>query len=121
MQRTDDQTAFARRLRRKQTFAERILWILLRDRELAGYKFRRQHPIGPYFGDFVCMRHRLVIECDGVTHLGRQQYDHARDIYLRATGHRVLRFSDERVQGNPDRVVAEILAELTKPSPPPSP
>lgn len=94
---------------------------LLRDRELAGHKFRRQHPIGPYFGDLVCTRDRLVIECDGVTHQGLEQYDLARDRYLRDTGHRVLRFSDERVQGDPGRVVAQILAELTKPSPPPSP
>ena len=79
MHRTEEQTAFARKLRRKQTLAERILWILLRDRDLARYKFRRQQPIGAYFADFVCARHKLVIECDGVTHEGREVFDATRD------------------------------------------
>ena len=112
MHRTEEQTAFARKLRRKQTLAERILWILLRDRDLARYKFRRQQPIGAYFADFVCSRHKLVIECDGVTHEGREVFDAARDAYMTSRGYRVLRYTDERVQGNPDLVAAGILAVL---------
>jgi very-short-patch-repair endonuclease len=112
MPRTEEQTAFARKLRRKQTLAERVLWILLRDRDLAHYKFRRQQPIGPYFADFVCARHKLVIECDGVTHDGRERFDLARDDYLVSRGYRVLRYTDERVHGNSDLVAADILATL---------
>ena len=112
MPRTEEQTAFARNLRRKQTLAERILWILLRNRDLAHYKFRRQQPIGMYFADFVCARHKLVIECDGITHEGRELFDAARDAYMTSRGYRVLRYTDERVHGNPDLVAADILAVL---------
>ena len=112
MHRTEEQTAFARKLRRKQTLAERILWILLRNRDLAHYKFRRQQPIGMYFADFVCARHKLVIECDGITHEGRELFDAARDAYMTSRGYRVLRYTDERVHGNPDLVAADILAVL---------
>ena len=112
MPRTEEQTAFARKLRRKQTLAERILWILLRNRDLAHYKFRRQQPIGMYFADFVCARHKLVIECDGITHEGRELFDAARDAYMTSRGYRVLRYTDERVHGNPDLVAADILAVL---------
>ena len=112
MPRTEEQNAFARKLRRRQTLAERILWILLRDRELARYKFRRQQPIGVYFADFVCSRHKIVVECDGVTHEGRELFDAARDAYMASCGYRVLRYTDARVYGNPDLVAADILAVL---------
>lgn len=112
MQRTDEQTAFARRLRRKQTLAERILWILLRDRDLEGYKFRRQHPIGSYFADFVCPKHKLVIEIDGISHVGRERQDAARDDFLLESGFSVVRFTDEQVHSNPDRVASDILSVL---------
>ena len=112
MPRTEEQTAFARKLRRKQTLAERILWILLRNRDLADYKFRRQQPIGAYFADFVCSRHKLVIECDGISHEDRKARDAVRDAYMASCGYRVLRYTDERVHGNPDSVAADILAAL---------
>ena len=106
--------AFARRLRRKATHAEKILWILLRDRDLAGYKFRRQQPIGLYFADFACLRLQVVIECDGITHLERVLQDAIRDAYMVDLGWRVLRFSDARLIGDPDRVLAEIAAALQR-------
>ena len=112
MHQTENQTQFARRLRRKSTLAEKVMWILLRDRELAGFKFRRQHPIGIYTVDFVCMAHGLIVECDGITHDDRAAYDRARDLFLAAQGYRVLRFKDEAVHGNPDRVAAQVLAAL---------
>jgi very-short-patch-repair endonuclease len=58
----------ARRLRREATDAERRLWSALRDRRLAGYRFRRQYPIGRYIADFACTRHRLIVEADGGQH-----------------------------------------------------
>lgn len=112
MPRTEEQTTFARKLRCKQTRSERIFWILLRNRDLAHYKFRRQHPIGPYFADFVCPRHKIVIECDGATHEDRAALDAARDAYMMGCGYQVLRYTDERIHGNPDSVVADILAAL---------
>ena len=57
--------AFARELRRQQTDAEAVMWSLLRDRRLAGCKFRRQYPLGPYVLDFYCQEARLAIELDG--------------------------------------------------------
>jgi very-short-patch-repair endonuclease len=114
MKQSTDQTQFARRLRRKSTLAEKVMWILLRDRDLAGYKFRRQHPIGSYTVDFVCITQGLVVECDGITHDDRAPYDQARDHYLRSQGFRVLRFKDEAIHGNPDCVAAQILAALVE-------
>jgi very-short-patch-repair endonuclease len=112
MQRTSEQTKFARRLRRTQTYSERVLWILLRSRELARFKFRRQHPIGHYFANFACVARKLIVECDGLTHVGREKYDAMRDAFLQTQGYRVLRFTDDEVQGNPDRAAAKILKEI---------
>ncbi len=112
MHQTENQTQFARRLRRKSTLAEKVMWILLRDRDLAGFKFRRQHAIGIYTVDFVCVPHRLIVECDGITHDDRAAYDHARDVFLAAKRFRVLRFKDDAIHGNPDRVAAQILEAL---------
>jgi very-short-patch-repair endonuclease len=112
MHQTDNQTQFARRLRRKSTLAEKVMWILLRDRDLAGFKFRRQHPIGIYTVDFVYIAFGVIVECDGITHKDRAVYDRARDVHLGVAGFRVLRFKDDAIHGDPDRVVAQILAVL---------
>jgi len=90
---------------------------LLRDRDLSHrdlsrFKFRRQHPVGPYFADFACAWRRLIVECDGNTHDERKAQDAVRDLWFQRAGWRVLRFGDERVICDPDRVVAEILAVL---------
>src|ERR1700704_5521681 len=70
-------TARARQLRKKQTWAEKALWRLLRDRRFSGYKFRRQHPFGDYFLDFYCAEAKLVLETDGFMHghPERQKHD----------------------------------------------
>ena len=60
---------FARRMRREPSPAEDAMWRLLRNRRLAGFRFRRQHPIPPYITDFYCSVAKLVIELDGDTHL----------------------------------------------------
>jgi len=102
------QLAFARRLRREPPVTERLLWALLRDRRLEGLKFRRQVPLGRYVADFLCPRHRLVIEADGPHHED-SLHEQARDAWLRAQGFRVLRFDNRRIQAAPDAVLAEIL------------
>jgi very-short-patch-repair endonuclease len=76
----------ARLLRRKQTWAEKALWRLLRDHRFSGYKFRRQHPLGRYYLDFYCAEARLVLETDGFGHgfPGQQKHDAQRDEFLRS-------------------------------------
>jgi len=97
---------------------ERLLWKLLRDRRLDGLKFRRQLPIGRYIADFVCLRHRLIIEADGPHHEARLEADAARDAWLRAQGFQVLRFTNQAIQGFPEAVLNQILAAC---APNPSP
>jgi very-short-patch-repair endonuclease len=72
----------ARTLRKNMTDVERLLWGRLRDRQLGGYKFRRQHPIGPFFLDFVCLEKKLVIEVDGGQHAKNLDADVKRSNYL---------------------------------------
>jgi len=97
---------------------ERLLWKLLRDCRLDGLKFRRQLPIGRYVADFVCLRHRLIIEADGPHHEERTEADAVRDAWLRAQGFRVLRFTNQAIQGFPETVLNQILAAC---APNPSP
>jgi very-short-patch-repair endonuclease len=102
------QLAFARRLRREQPVTERLLWTLLRDRRLEGLKFRRQVPLGRYVADFLCPRHRMIVEADGPHHED-SLHDMERDAWLRAQGFRVMRFTNQRIQNAPDAVLDEIL------------
>jgi len=102
----------ARRLRRDQTDAERVLWFRLRDRRLAGWKFRRQAPIDRYVVDFVCADARVIVELDGGQHAERTEQDRARTAVLEAMGYLVLRFWDNDVLGNTDGVVETILNTL---------
>ncbi|MFG0284862.1 MAG: endonuclease domain-containing protein [Phycisphaerales bacterium JB039] len=81
----------ARSLRREATLPERKLWSYLKDRRLAGLKFRRQHPLDRYTVDFFCAEAALVVELDGQRHDAAR--DSARDAVLRAIGFEVLRLS----------------------------
>ena len=83
----------AREMRRDPVLYERRLWKLLRDRRLDGLKFRRQMVIGRYIVDFVCLRHRLIIEADGPTHED-SLHDADRDAFLRSQDFRLLRFAN---------------------------
>ncbi|WP_422291725.1 endonuclease domain-containing protein [Candidatus Binatus sp.] len=87
----------ARRLRAEQTDAERILWRHLRGRRIRNTKFRRQHPIGPYFADFCAIERRLVIELDGAQHARLFHEDETRTSFLKSHGYRVLRFWNDQV------------------------
>ncbi|HAS52732.1 MAG TPA: DNA (cytosine-5-)-methyltransferase [Nitrospiraceae bacterium] len=89
----------ARRLRKNPTHTERHLWRHIGDRQIVGYKFRRQHPIGGYIVDFVNLENKLIIELDGGQHLNNTK-DKIRDEWLRAEGYRVLRFWDNQVFNN---------------------
>ena len=76
----------ARELREQATVIEFLIWSELRGRKLAGLKFRRQHPIGPFVVDFYCAEHQLVVELDGPVHDERQDDDRQRSQYLRQRG-----------------------------------
>lgn len=102
----------ARTLRRDGTAPEKRLWLRLRDRQILGRKFRRQHPIGPFFADFACIEARLVIELDGGQHAQRQDKDDRRTAFMEAAGWRVLRFWNHEVEDNLAGVVDAIARAL---------
>ena len=102
----------ARALRANQTEAETRLWQSLRDRQLAGAKFRRQTPVGPYIADFVCLAAKLIVELDGGQHAENAEADAVRTAWLEGRGFRVLRFWNNDVLVNTEGVLEEILAAL---------
>lgn len=87
----------AQQLRQNASDTERYLWTRIRRRQLGGYRFRRQVPIGNYIVDFACLESRLVIELDGSQHGSHRRLDEAWDLYLQHHGFRVLRFWDNQV------------------------
>ena len=109
--------AYAKLLRRTLTNAETIVWSRIRYARERGYKFRRQHPIGPFVADFACIRARLVIEIDGATHSSDEQraYDLRRDAYMRTHGWRVLRIPNADVYQHLDDVIDSIFATIPPP------
>lgn len=98
----------ARELRHEMTPAETMLWTRLRRKDLHGFKFRRQHPLGPFIVDFCCPVHRLIVELDGPIHDRQTQHDAARTEQLEQFGYRVIRFRNEEVLSDVERIVFEI-------------
>jgi len=106
--------ARSRELRRDSTEAEKRLWAILRNRNLDGWKFRRQFTIDSYVVDFCCIAERLIIEIDGEQHAdARKRYDDARTRELKARGFRVLRFWNTEVLKETEGVVQEISRMLS--------
>lgn len=87
----------ARWLRKNMTTAEQKLWSALKDRQLDGFKFRAQHPVGRFIVDFYCPACRLMIEVDGAIHSTRTDYDVARTDQLKSYGYTVIRFTNDEV------------------------
>ena len=112
-----DTVSRSRSLRREGSRAEKICWELLRDRRLRQLKFRRQHPIGPYFADFACISRKLVIEVDGEHHAFQVEADARRTAYLEAAGWRVIRFWANEVVSNPEGIWEAISLALETPHP----
>ena len=102
----------ARQLRRRSTDAESTLWHELRSRQLSGHRFKRQHPIGNFIVDFVCLESHLVVELDGGQHLESGDYDAARTAYLLDRGFTVIRFWNNQVLNELDGVREAILLAL---------
>jgi very-short-patch-repair endonuclease len=98
----------ARQLRNHLTPAESHLWQALKNRQLNGLRFRCQHPIGRFILDFYCPSCKLAIEVDGEIHSEQVDRDAARTEQLEAYGYRVLRFSNEEVLNNLNRVLETI-------------
>ena len=109
----------ARELRREMTLAERKLWQVLKERRLAGHRFRRQHPLGPYISDFACLEVGIVIEVDGGQHQDNEE-DRRRDRYMHNIGFKVLRFWNNDVLQNLQGVCAVIAQALAERCPHPS-
>lgn len=121
----ETRTRRARDLRKRQTYAEAILWQSLRGRRLDGLHFRRQHAIDPWIVDFACLSLRLVIELDGGVHDDEQRQldDFHRQKGIEALGWFVLRFPNDQVTGALETVIAAIreqvrLAGYVTPHPP---
>jgi very-short-patch-repair endonuclease len=106
-------------LRRNQTDAESLLWFLLRNRRMDGFKFRRQQPIGPYIIDFYCATKKLAIELDGGGHADENQarYDSQRSDFLAREGIEVLRFWNNQLLGETEAVLEVIWNKLNPSSP----
>ena len=98
-----------RRLRAESSDEERKLWAHLRAKRCGGFKFRRQHRIGPYFADFCCVAQHLIIELDGSQQVEpeEERKDGLRTAYLNQQGYRVLRFWNEQVNSDLEGALAK--------------
>ena len=99
----------ARELRKNSTLSEVLFWCVVKNRQFFGLDFNRQKIIGNYIVDFYCPRLKLVIEIDGSSHANRQDYDGARDWYLRSLGLHVLRVYDSDVKENVNDVLRMVV------------
>jgi very-short-patch-repair endonuclease len=113
----------ARELRKRETWAEKLMWSWLRDRRFASYKFRRQQPAGIYYLDFHCEEAELAIELDGSGHghPDQQRHDAEREKFLASRGIKVLRFWNSRLRRDKQSIRDTIFRELQARSPHPLP
>jgi very-short-patch-repair endonuclease len=108
---------YAKRLRADMTKAEVILWTQLKGRNLKGYRFHRQHPVGQYIVDFACRSQMLIIEVDGATHSTNAEiaHDRHRTKFLQVEGWRVLRVGNLDIYENLAGVLEAIASKLPPP------
>ena len=99
----------ARQLRSNMSPTETLLWKHLRSRRFAGFKFRRQHVLGPWIVDYCCCEAGLVLELDGESHEGREEEDRNRQGWLEAQRWQVMRFQNSELYNRLDEVLLEIL------------
>ena len=100
---------FSRQLRIEGTKGEAILWKkVLKAKQMDGYQFNRQYPIGNYIVDFVCRKLNLVIEIDGSSHLTKGKADITRQSFLEEEGYTVLRIKELDVTHRIDDVIGDI-------------
>jgi very-short-patch-repair endonuclease len=103
-----------RKLRRKETYVEKIVWLHLRGRQILGYKFRRQYSVDHFVIDFYCPELKLAVEIDGDVHEIPEQknYDKARQKYLEAFGIKFVRIKNEEFLGNPNKAFSKIEKKI---------
>jgi len=109
-------TDIARRLRKQSTNVAKLLWQRLKGRQLEGYKFRRQQPVGSYIVDFINFEKRIIIELDGGQHAIEKDMDKKRDNWLKVEGYKVLRFWNNEIFENIEGVLEVIRKKLLPPS-----
>jgi very-short-patch-repair endonuclease len=109
---SDPRNETAKELRENSTKAESLLWELLRGKQLCGLKFRRQHPVDPYFADFACVSKQLIVELDGGYHDQTCDKDLKRQRILEAQGWQLIRFSNEDVLESVESVARAIATHL---------
>ena len=109
-----DSFSKAQFLRRNETKAEKLLWEKLRNNQLGGLKFRRQHPINIYIADFYCHKFKLIIELDGDYHNQEEQKqkDEVRTEVLRLNGLKIIRFKNEEVEQDINQVLTTIKNKI---------
>ena len=97
------------------TEAEKQLWNRIKEKQILGLQFRRQHPINIFIADFYCHKIALVIEVDGGVHLNQDQKerDEGRDYFMKELGLKVLRFTNDEIFNDLDEVVNKIMTECT--------
>jgi len=105
---------FARKLRKEGTLAEVLLWQQIKGRQIKGYKFTRQKPIGNYIVDFYCSRLHLAIEIDGSSHENKLGADQKRQKDIEKQGVKFLRFWDHDVKNNMNGVITVIIDWVEK-------
>ncbi len=101
----------ARKLRKEPTPAEVKLWAYIRNDQL-GVNFRRQHAIGKYIPDFVCIKKKLIIELDGSQHIEQAEYDAERTKFLESQGYKVIRFWNNQIVNDINGVIKVIQFAL---------
>jgi very-short-patch-repair endonuclease len=111
----------ARTMRREPTAAEQALWGALQKKQVAGLKFRQQHPVGRFVLDFYCASCKLAVEVDGDVHDEQTERDAERTKVLERYGYYVLRFRNEQVLNELPEVVQEIAAVAASRSRAPEP
>jgi very-short-patch-repair endonuclease len=113
-------TQFARKLRKEQTDAEKIIWQCLRNKQMNGNKFRRQFQIDKYIVDFICLNKKLIIELDGGQHANNKK-DLKRDAFLKSKGYNIIRIWDNEVMSNKEGVLEMIENIINADAPHPNP
>jgi len=105
--------SYVRKNRNNPTNAEKIIWENVRKNQL-GYRFRRQHAVYHFIVDFICIEKKLIIEIDGVSHENKKDDDDEREKILTEMGFKVIRFSNDEVLGNCNKVIKRIKDILAK-------
>ncbi|MDP1675422.1 MAG: DUF559 domain-containing protein [Bacteroidota bacterium] len=99
---------YSKKLRNNSTLSEVLLWNQLRAKQLRGFQFNRQKPLGKFIADFYCKKLNLIIEIDGTSHEGKEEYDKNRDFELQKLGLHILHFSDAEIKKNIRNVLSQI-------------